>query len=430
MLTIVNIQGKFVKKYSLAGYTLAVGSALLLSASPVIAQKDIKLGHLTYHTGEYGAFGEFFDGVTDFSLEVINETPPLGQKLNAIHQDVGTIGESRAVRNLTDKKKVDILLNVAHGYDSYRKNLLKRIKFFKSPLLPSVHGGAIDAEIGGTAKEPLFRGSPMDSAQSAAAILYAKESGKQSVVLVSTQSPGHQLQMEAAKKSAEKLGLEVLHVASIQPDWTDYSSVVDVVADKNADAVIMFTAPGNGGLFVKNAADAGHSWFIVGTSEWQEPDFVSTATMDAIAKHDRVALSAYSHADNPAWGYYKERVESSEQADIIGDAANSYAMQYYDLLVTTALAIEKAGDVNTESWSKAMYEVTAGDGVPVYSYEDGIAALRAGKEINYDGVTGSMEYTSSGVVAGLFGIFEWVDNDTLVRVSQADGDVVAELDQL
>lgn len=418
------------KKMTITGRALALGSALSLVANPVFAAKDIKMGHLTYHTGEYGAFGEFFDGVTDFSLEIINETPPLGRNLTVIHEDIGTIGEARAARNLTDKKKVEILLNVAHGYDAYRKNLVKRIKFFKSPLLPSVHGGAIDAQIGGTAKEPLFRGSPMDSAQSAAAMLYAKEAGKKSVVLVSTTSPGHQLQMESAKKSAEKLGLDVLHTTSMQADWTDYSSVVDEVADKNADAVIMFTAPGNGGLFVKNAADAGHSWFIVGTSEWQESDFVSTATMDAIAKHDQVALSAYSHADNPAWNYYKERIESSTQASVIGDAANSYAMQYYDLLVTTALAIEKAGNLSAESWSQAMYEVTAGDGEQVYTYADGVTALRAGKEINYDGVTGSMEYTSTGVVAGLFGILKWADSDTLVEVSQADGDLVAELDQL
>lgn len=416
-------------KYSGSGCALVVGSLLLLNVSSVLAEKNIKVGHLTYHTGEYGAFGEFFDGVTDFAVEVINEAPPLNRKFSVTHQDVGTIGETRAVRTLTDKKKVDVLLNVAHGYDAYRKNLLKRIQFFKTPLLPSVHGGAINAEMGGTSKEPLFRGSPMDSAQSAAAMLYAKEAGKQSVVLVSTSSLGHVLQMESAKRAAEKLGLDILHIATIEPDWTDYSSVVENVAQSDADAVVMFTAPGNGGLFVKNAADAGHSWFIVGTSEWQEPDFVHTASIEAIDKHDKVVLSAYSHAENPAWEKYKERVESSEHFEIIGDPANSYAMQYYDLLVTSALAIEKAGEVSAKSWSKAMYEVTSGGGETVYTYADGIAALKAGKDINYDGVTGSMEYTPTGVVAGLFGIFEWIDGETLQRVSQADGDVVAELDQ-
>ena len=42
--------------------------------------KDISVGHLTYHTGEYGSFGPFFDGVADFALDVINRNPPLGRK--------------------------------------------------------------------------------------------------------------------------------------------------------------------------------------------------------------------------------------------------------------------------------------------------------------------------------------------------------------
>jgi len=211
----------------------AVGTAL--GAGTASAAKDIKTGHLTYHTGEYGAFGSFF----------------------------------------------------------------------KSPLLPSVHGVAIDASMGRTAKEPLFRGSPMDSAQSAAAMLHAKNANKQKVVLVTTES-------------------------------------------------------------------SGHSWFIVGTSEWQEPDFVSTATMAAIETHNKVLLSAYSHADSPAWDYYRNRVDSSAQADVIDDAGNSYAMQYYDLLVTSALALEKAGKMDARKWSRAMYEVTSGVGIKVYNYADGI----------------------------------------------------------
>ena len=100
-----------------------------------------------------------------------------------------------------------------------------------------------------------------------------------------------------------------------------------------------------------------------------------------------------------------------------------------DLLVSSALAIEKAGEVSTESWTKAMYDVTGGEGDVVYSYEDGLAALRAGKEINYDGVTGSMEYTDTGIVAGIFGIFQWVDG-AIERVGIVDGDEVLKLESM
>ena len=103
-------------------------------------------------------------------------------------------------------------------------------------------------------------------------------------------------------------------------------------------------------------------------------------------------------------------------------------MQYYDLLVVSALALEEAGSVDSEHWAKAMHSVSGGIGQVVHTYAEGIEALRAGKQINYDGVTGSMEYTETGVVSGLFGIYSWTDGQ-LQRINTADGDRVAELDQ-
>ena len=407
---------------------MTIALAAAMTAGSASAQ-DIKVGHLTYHTGEFGGFGEFFDAVTDMSLDVINADPPLGRKLVPIHQDIGTIGEARAARKLIDSDGIDILLNAAHNYMSYRDYMLDKQSSDKGPLMPSVHGGAIEAEFGGNASEPLFRGSPMDSAQGSAALLYAKESGKQRVVLVATEAAGSQLQKNAAVGAADKLGIEVLDVIDIQPNQPNYRSVVSKISSVSPDAVIIFSAPADGGAFVKNAAEAGNSWFIVGTSEWQEPGFIETATTDAVGKHESVTLAAFSNADGPAWDFYKPRAEASPHAGKIGDVANSYAIQYYDLLVATALAIEKSGSLDGETWTSAMYDVTGGDGETVYTYADGIAAIRAGKDINYDGVTGSMEYTDTGVVSGIFGIFRWADGESLERVTLVDGDAVLALDQ-
>ncbi|MFK7891253.1 MAG: ABC transporter substrate-binding protein, partial [Granulosicoccus sp.] len=339
----------------------------------------------------------------------------------------GSIGEARGVRRLLNVHKVDILLNSSHEYDQYRDTLLKRIKFMKKPLLPSVHGGSVDPELGGVGAEPLFRGSPMDTAQSTAAMLHLSETGKQRIVIVSTTLKGHEQQRDAAIKAAERLNLTVAGTVNIQPTWTDYTSVVRKVGRMEPDAVVVLSAPYNGGLFVRNAADAGYSWTIVGTTEWQEIDFVQTAGENALAFHESVVLSAYAYAESPAWEFYRQAVAASPQANVIGDAANSYAMQYYDLLVLTALALEKAGSVNSDSWASAMHTVSSGKGQIVHTYAEGIAALRAGKEINYEGVTGSMEYSKTGVVSGLFGIFSW-SGGQLKRISTADGDRVAELD--
>lgn len=402
--------------------------AFCLQVNFTVAQ-DIKVGHLTYHTGEFGEFGTFFDNVTDFALSVINQDPPLGRPLVAIHQDIGTIGEARAARHLIERERIDILLNPAHEYMSYRDSMLQEIANHQKPLLPSVHGGAIEAQFGGVASEPLFRGSPMDTSQAIAALLHVQNSQKTSIVIVASEAAGSQLQKQAAIEAASKLGLEVKATLNLQTNLPNYRSFVARVADVEPDAIVMFTAPIEGGQFVKDVADAGFQWFIVGSSEWQEDSFIQTATISAIESQEDVIFTAFSHKKGPAWDHYLDQLSQSMQGSIIGDGSNSYAIQYYDLLMVSALAIELAGDVQAGAWSQAMYQVTDSQGTIVHTYQDGIKALRAGKAINYEGVTGSMEYTKTGVPAGLFGVYKWVTEQYLERVSFVDGDQVLTLGQ-
>lgn len=390
--------------------------AILVVAGQSLAQ-DIKLGHLTYHTGEYGAFGSSFDGVTDFTLSIVNEMPPLGRNFVAVHQDIGTIGEARAVKRLLERERVDILLNPAHDYMSYRDYVLDLVDNKTLPLMPSVHGGAIAAEFGGSASEPLFRGSPMDTSQSLAALQYVQRQGKNSIVIVASEAGGSQLQRDAALDAAQDLGLEVMASIDMQPNLPNYRTIVGRVNKLKPDAVIVFSPPGDGGVLVNDAASAGEAWFIVGTSEWQEPSFFKLTGDANLSKHDDVVFTAFSYNEGAAWDFYQTRVLNSPQASMIGDVNNSYALQYYDLLVITALAIEKAGSLNPDSWAKAMYEVSGGNGIIVSSYQEGIKALRAGQDINYDGVTGSMDFGVTGVPSGTVGIYRWAGLGQLKRIN-------------
>ncbi len=72
-----------------------------------------------------------------------------------------------------------------------------------------------------------------------------------------------------------------------------------------------------------------------------------------------------------------------------------------DQLTTLLLAIEKAGSTAGPDIAKAVWEVTTGEGkTTVYNLADGLAALRAGKDINYSGASGSIEFDEEGMVLG------------------------------
>jgi hypothetical protein len=67
-------------------------------------------------------------------------------------------------------------------------------------------------------------------------------------------------------------------------------------------------------------------------------------------------------------------------------------------MVITALAIEQAGSVNASAWAPAMFEVTEG-GTVCYTYPECLAMIRAGEDVDYDGITGPGTFTTGGVNA-------------------------------
>lgn len=388
----------------------------------------IVVGHLSYHSGPFAEVGPFFDGITDFTLDLINEDPPLGRKMVAVHQDIGTIGEAQAARKLIESVGAEVLLNPAHEYASYRDWLLQYLKDHDLPLMPSVHGGSIEREIGGTPEEPIFRGAPMDSAQSVAAVLQAKAEGSKRVVLLATEIAGSQLQMEAAIKAAEAIGLNVVDTINVQPELTSYRSEVSRIVNANPDTLLLFSQAEDGGTIVKQTAEAGMSLLIIGTTEWLQDAFPKTATMSAIEQHKEVWISGFSYVEGPAWDFYAPLWRASKYAQH-AQPENSYALEYYDVLNVTALAIEAAGTTDASVWAKHVREVAMAPGKKVYTYKEGVEALRAGEEIDYSGVTGEFDYTETGVVSGAFGIFEWTSVEDLVQVTTLDGKAILDLDK-
>ena len=423
------MKNKVLKTVTIAVVVLFAFTLAVSAGGTKEAGGPIKVGHLTYHTGPFADVGPWFDGITEFSLSVINEDPPLGRELVAVHQDIGTIGEAQAARKLIEQEKCEILLNPAHEYLSYRDWLLGYLKTNDSPLMPSVHGGGIRRDIGGVPEEPIFRGAPMDSGQAVAAVIKAQDEGARRVVLVATEIEGSQLQMEAAIKVADAIGLNVVDEINVVPEQTSYRSEVSRIANANPDTMICFSQAQDGATIVKQTAEAGLSLLIIGTTEWMGEAFPETATESALSAHKNVWISGFSYVDGPAFAAYEPALSASEWADVVGQPENSYNIEYFDVLVVTALAIEQAGSTNASEWAKEVRSVAMAPGKKVYTYKEGLAAIRDGEEIDYSGITGEFDYTDTGVVSGLFGIFEW-QGMNLVQVSTVDDVKVLELDSL
>ena len=390
------------------------------------ATTNITIGHGTFWTGPFAFVGPPFAAAVDFTLEFVNENPPLGEKVRVLHSDEGTIGEQQWVMRDVDSNKVDIILNCGYEYLTYRDWLLQYVKDNNRPLMPSVHGGSISPIYGGTAEEPLFRGSPQDVDQGITAVVRAVDVGAKTCVIMAAEFDSAQQQRDIAEKAAPIAGLEVLDVIDFELEKT-YRGEVTAAQSHNPDAILLFAGAPEGGLIVKTAAELGMSTVIIGPTDMQFPEFVAAATIDAINQHKEVSFVGFTYMEGPAWDFYSKAWNGNPTYAAYNDASDSYTMQYYDLLNVTMLAIKKSGSLDVADWAEAMHFVANPPGKKVYNYQEGFDALEAGEDIDYIGPTGNFDYTPTGVVDGSYSVSKWVDAETVERIAVIEGSRIIEV---
>ena len=381
------------------------GASTAASAEPSMSTEPVVVCELAYYTGEFAPYGPALTSDVAFPIQsVINEDPPLGREWDLVSEDLGTVGEAQAARTCLEQHGAEIVVSIAHGYRTYRDFMMDWWQENDSPLGPSVHGGAIPGNLGGKAAEPIFRAQGLDEALGTSGSQYAESIGATKVVIFATQVEGFQLAANAAEAAADVLGLEVLARIDVPAEQPSYLAEAQRIADLKPDAVIVQAGSVESATLIKQAASAGLSLNWIGETGWSQSEFIGTLGAETIATQKGIGYAAFSpDTSTDAWAFYQPLRDGEtdalvDQFDIKDPygADNPYAYSTYDLLVQTALAVEAAGSYKASAWAPAMFEVGDG-GEKCYTYADCLAMIRDGKDIDYDGITGSGLYTDGGV---------------------------------
>jgi hypothetical protein len=362
---------------------------------------DVAVCELAYYTGEFGALGKSLTADVVFPVEeVINEDPPLGRTWKMYHEDLGTVGEAQAARTCLDRHQAEIVVSMAHGYRTYRDLMMQRWEENDSPLAPSVHGGAIPGNLGGKAEEPIFRAQGLDEALGSTGLLYAEEAGAKSVVIFATNVEGFQIAADAAERTAENLGIEVLERIDAAPEQPSYVAEAQRIAELKPDAVILQASPIESATIIKQATEAGISLDWIGETGMVLPEFIKTLGTGPLQAQKSVGFAAFSYNDDtPAWDFFSDLWKSSGYAEDFGPPSDTYHYSTYDLMVQSALAVEAGGSYKASDWAPAMHEVGEAPGEVCYTYEECLGLIRDGEEVDYEGITGPGDYSDGGVNA-------------------------------
>jgi len=362
---------------------------------------DVAVCELAYYTGEFGALGKSLTADVVFPVEeVINEDPPLGRSWQMYHEDLGTVGEAQAARTCLDRHDADIVVSMAHGYRTYRDQMIQRWEEEDSPLVPSVHGGAIPGNLGGKAAEPIFRAQGLDEGLGTTGVLYADEIGAESVAIFATNIEGFQIASDAAERTAEELGIEVAERINAAPEQPSYVAEAQRIAELDVDAVIVQASPVEAATLIKQATEAGISLQWIGETGMVLPEFIKTLGTGPIGEQEGIGFAAPTYnQDTPAWEFCSKLWKDAGYEEEFGPANDTYHYSTYDLMVQTALAVEAGGSYKASDWAPAMHEVGEAPGETCYTYEECVGLIRDGEDVDYEGVTGPGEYSEGGVNA-------------------------------
>jgi ABC-type branched-subunit amino acid transport system substrate-binding protein len=343
-----------------------------------------------------GILGHQVNLVTADSASDPADTVPAVQKLITIDKPVADVGpeqaQLQAAKSLFDRAK---------------------IPFFAS-------GGDISLD---KANDPLlWRSVPSDSSLGAGIIKYALSKGYKKAVLLFQNEQDLQALRSFVQAAWTKSGGSV--VADIQPvpGQSSYRSEAQNLINAHPDVVFTQMVPDVAATFFQNLKELNNGTLpapFVGTDvthgdQWIKAIGASTAEQFLTSVDvGTFTSSASDHFLSLYKAMYPARTQPTDNSGYT-----------YDAVIALALAMTEAHSTASADIVAALPKVCNPPGTTVDTYAQGVAAIKAGTKINYEGATGPIDFDSHHGVFGPFNALQLqsdgVTLNPVLQMSAAD----------
>jgi branched-chain amino acid transport system substrate-binding protein len=263
-------------------------------------------------------------------------------------------------------------------------------------------------------KDPLvYRDTPADSQLGVAMAVGAWELGyRRAAMLFGTDTNGAALGA-TVKAAWLKLGGKIVANVSYTPGESSYRSEIQRIVSAHPQVILFRSLSTDAGtLFsaLNELTPGGLSIPMVGDDTSDQTEFTKAIGIAA----SRKVLNSIDTGivTGPGVTLFNKLFQTE-----FGTPPLSQANFAYDGINMIALAIEKAHSTSGSAIAKAIAEIENPANTPVYSFAQGLAALKAGKNIKYVGVSGPLTFDQYHHVFGPFAVYRSLNiNGSLQRV--------------
>jgi branched-chain amino acid transport system substrate-binding protein len=187
---------------------------------------------------------------------------------------------------------------------------------------------------------------------------------------------------------------------TLAPGQTSYRTEVSKLIAMHPDALISEMDPQSSTTFLSEYEQlAGHLPPVLGTQRTSNNDWIQ-AVLGGIGQASfskyLTAVVPYVGLSGPSYDLYKQWLltlggKVQDPSQYVGQ---TYAISDYDAVNITALAMVEANSTSPSIYNSFITKVTAPTpgAVVVHGYAEGLAALKAGKKIQYVGASGPLVF--------------------------------------
>jgi branched-chain amino acid transport system substrate-binding protein len=231
--------------------------------------------------------------------------------------------------------------------------------------------------------------------------LYAAKKGYKKAVLMFSTIESAQTLKDPITATFTAQGGQIVGDVNLSPGQSSYRSEALKVINAGPDVIFSQMEPSTAAPLFSNFKELGALNIpIVGSDITAGSDFVDAVTPQAA----HVVLVSAEGADvsGAASDTFKQFYGKLYSHQPLADA--NYA---YDAAVILGLALTKAGGTDGTQVAAAIPVVAASaGGQTVTNYQDGVAAIKAGKPTRYEGAAGPYDYNDQHNVFGAFDIVQ------------------------
>lgn len=368
-----------------------------------------EIGSVVSESGDLEVYGERHNRGMDLALGRINEEGVGGGEIEVIREDTAGASETgkSAAETLVEEEGVPLFIGaVSSGVTT---SIAQSVTVPNDVVQISPH--STSPKITGlNDKGFVLRSAPSDAFQGAAMARLGLERGIETASVVLINNDYGQGFADVLVQTFQNGGGRITQRVPYNSDESSYESELESAMAGDPDAIMFVAYPESFKTMARQAHEMGIDDEVeyIGAESTLADTIKEEVRSEALEGMIGTTPSAPTESDR--WQTYVSDFQNE-----YGQEPTVWSAYSYDATAVAALSIQASETFEGPALRDAVYDPTRPPGKKVESFAAAKEALEAGKDVNYQGVSGKLDLDENGDVPGTYKWWTFTDGDYQVQ---------------